>query len=187
MQVREAERRNRIAVGQQGAQLQETLVGAETIQTFGRQDAFVHRLRLTLAQTLVASNRATACSAMYSPNVAMIAAFAGAGLLWVGARGGLASWEISLGTLTAFVLLLQRAFAPLAALGEQWQTVQGALAGVERVFAVLAVPTDLGERTASHPTAPLPAERAGQEHAHARPSPRRGGAAGRSQIAGRRA
>jgi ATP-binding cassette subfamily B multidrug efflux pump len=142
VQVREAERQNRIAVGQQGAQLQETLVGAETIQTFGRQDAFIHRLRLTLAQTLVASNRATACSAMYSPNVAMIAAIAGAGLLWVGAQGGLASWEISLGTLTAFVLLLQRAFAPLAALGEQWQTVQGALAGVERVFDVLAVPSD---------------------------------------------
>jgi ATP-binding cassette subfamily B protein len=151
VQVREAERQNRIAVGQQGAQLQETLVGAETIQTFGRQDAFIHRLRLTLAQTLVASNRATACSAMYSPNVAMIAAIAGAALLWVGARGGLASWEISLGTLTAFVLLLQRAFAPLAALGEQWQTVQGALAGVERVFEVLAVPSDPTGRTAPHP------------------------------------
>ena len=75
----------------------------------------------------------------------MIAAIAGAGLLWVGARGGLATWDISLGTLTAFVLLLQRAFAPLAALGEQWQTVQGALAGVERVFEVLAVPSDLTE------------------------------------------
>ena len=48
----------------------------------------------------------------------------------------------ALGTLTAFVLLLQRAFALLAALGEQWQTVQGALAGVERVFEVLAVPSD---------------------------------------------
>ena len=142
VQVREAERQNRIAVGQQGAHLQETLVGAETIQAFGRQEAFIHRLRVTLTETLVASNRASACSAVYSPNVAMIAAIAGAGLLWIGARGGLASWEISLGTLTAFVLLLQRAFAPLAALGEQWQTVQGALAGVERVFEVLAVPSD---------------------------------------------
>ncbi len=143
VKVRDAERMNRAAVGQQGAQLQETLVGAETIQTFGRQDAFVHRLRLTLAETLVASNRATACSALYTPNVSMLAAVAGAGLLWIGASGGLVSWSISLGTLTAFVLLLQRAFAPLAALGEQWQTVQGALAGVERVFAVLAVPGDL--------------------------------------------
>jgi ATP-binding cassette subfamily B protein len=142
VQVREAERMNRIAVGQQGAQLQETLVGAEPIQTFGRQAAFVHRLRLTLAQTLVAMNRSTACSALYSPCVSITAAVAGAALLWVGARGGLAVWGISLGTLTAFVLLLQRAFAPLATLGEQWQTVQGALAGVERVFEVLAVPSD---------------------------------------------
>jgi ATP-binding cassette subfamily B protein len=159
VQVREAERQNRIAVGQQGAQLQETLVGAETIQTFGREGAFVDRLRLTLSQTLVASNRASACSSLYSPNVAMIAAIAGAGLLWIGARGGLAAWEISLGTLTAFVLLLQRAFAPLAALGEQWQTVQGALAGVERVFEVLAVPSD---RTEVNPT-PNPSPARGGE------------------------
>ncbi|MCC7371549.1 MAG: ABC transporter ATP-binding protein [Chloroflexi bacterium] len=142
-EVREAERRNRAATGQQGAQLQETFVGAETIQTFARQDVFVHRLRLTLKETLMASNRATLCSALYTPNVTILAAIAGAGLLWIGARGGLAEWDISLGTLTAFVLLLQRAFAPIASLGEQWQTVQGALAGVERVFTVLAEPEDL--------------------------------------------
>ena len=200
VQVREAERLNRIAVGQQGAQLQETLVGAETVQTFGRQDAFVHRLRLTLAQTLVASNRATTCSAVYSPNVAMIAALAGAGLLWLGAQGTLDWWAISLGTLTAFVLLLQRGFAPLAALGEQWQTVQGALAGVERVFAVLAEPSDTtgtgqprvpvaqGQshlpvaQGQSHPPAaqgqPHPSVAHGQPHPPA-PSPaRRGGARG---------
>ena len=148
-EVREAERRNRAATGQQGAQLQETLVGAETIQTFARQDVFVHRLRLTLKETLSAANRATLCSALYTPNVSMLAAFAGAGLLYVGARGGLASWDISLGTLTAFVLLLQRAFAPIASLGEQWQTVQGALAGVERVFAVLAEPSDRAASSAA--------------------------------------
>ncbi|MGE3272299.1 MAG: ABC transporter ATP-binding protein [Chloroflexota bacterium] len=141
-EVREAERRNRAATGIQGAQLQETLVGAETIQTFARQDVFVHRLRQTLRETLAASNRATLCSALYTPNVTMLAAFAAAAMLWIGARGGLETWGISLGALTAFVLLLQRAFAPIASLGEQWQTVQGALAGVDRVFAVLAVPSD---------------------------------------------
>jgi ATP-binding cassette subfamily B protein len=94
---------------------------------------------------------------MYTPNVSMIAAVAGAGLLWVGAQGGLASWEISLGTLTAFDLLLQRAFAPLAALGEQWQVVQGALAGVERVFTVLAVPSDqTGPERSDIRTSPSP-------------------------------
>jgi len=160
-EVREAERRNRAATGIQGAQLQETLVGAETIQTFARQDVFVQRLRETLHETLAASNRATLCSALYTPNVTMLAAFAAAGMLWVGARGGLASWDISLGTLTAFVLLLQRAFAPIASLGEQWQTVQGALAGVDRVFAVLAVPSDeTGARTSHGEASRLPGSEA---------------------------
>jgi ATP-binding cassette, subfamily B, multidrug efflux pump len=187
-EVRAAERRNRAATGQQGAQLQETLVGAETIQTFARQDVFVHRLRITLKETLAASNRATLCSALYTPNVSMLAAAAGAGLLYIGARGGLTSWDISLGTLTAFVLLLQRAFAPVASLGEQWQTVQGALAGVERVFGVLAEPSDriggdLASRGDLTPPAPLSGAERG-ETGDLLPSPRGRGAGGEVSAAG---
>jgi ATP-binding cassette, subfamily B, multidrug efflux pump len=53
----------------------------------------------------------------------------------------LASLHISLGTLTAFVLLLQRFFVPIMTLGNEWQTVQAALAGLERIFQVLALPS----------------------------------------------
>src|SRR5205823_2546359 len=52
------------------------------------------------------------------------------------------AWEISLGTLTAFVLLFQRFFKPITALGDEWQTVQSALSGAERIFQVLALPAD---------------------------------------------
>jgi ATP-binding cassette, subfamily B, multidrug efflux pump len=50
--------------------------------------------------------------------------------------------EISLGTLTAFVLLFQRFFVPIMTLGNEWQTVQAALSGLERVFQVLALPPE---------------------------------------------
>jgi ATP-binding cassette subfamily B protein len=43
--------------------------------------------------------------------------------------------------LTAFVLLLQRFFVPIMTLGNEWQTVQAALAGLERIFQVLAFPS----------------------------------------------
>ena len=46
------------------------------------------------------------------------------------------------GTLIAFALLLQRFFTPVTALGDEWQTVQGALSGAERIFEVLALPVD---------------------------------------------
>jgi ATP-binding cassette subfamily B protein len=63
-------------------------------------------------------------------------------VLWVGVVGQhtLAALHISLGTLTAFVLLLQRFAVPIMSLGNEWQTVQAALAGLERIFEVLALP-----------------------------------------------
>ena len=42
----------------------------------------------------------------------------------------------------SFVMLMQRFFQPITALGEEWQTVQGAMAGAERVFGTLALPPD---------------------------------------------
>src|SRR5262247_3146971 len=64
-------------------------------------------------------------------------------VLWAGVAGQglLASLNISLGRLTAFVLLLQRFFVPIMTLGNEWQTVQAALAGLERIFQVLALPS----------------------------------------------
>ncbi|MGI8551850.1 MAG: ABC transporter ATP-binding protein, partial [Dehalococcoidia bacterium] len=63
-------------------------------------------------------------------------------LLWVGARNVFAAWSVSLGTLTAFLLLFQRFFTPLVNLGDQWQTVQSAFAGVERIFEVLGLASE---------------------------------------------
>ncbi|TAM89693.1 MAG: ABC transporter ATP-binding protein [Jatrophihabitans sp.] len=56
--------------------------------------------------------------------------------------------------LTAFVLLFAKFFTPLINLGDEWQTVQAALAGAERVFAVLAIPTT--QPAASAPTIASP-------------------------------
>jgi ATP-binding cassette subfamily B protein len=44
--------------------------------------------------------------------------------------------------LTAFVLLFAQFINPLINLGDEWQSVQAALAGAERVFSVLGLPID---------------------------------------------
>ncbi len=99
VRIRDAERSNRAAVGLQNTHLQETLAGMEVIHALGREDAFVARFRQALRQGLIAFNRA----AVYT---ALITAL----ILWVGAGGLLASWGVSLGTLTAFVLLYRASF-----------------------------------------------------------------------------
>jgi ATP-binding cassette, subfamily B, multidrug efflux pump len=146
VRVRNAERATRQAIGELNSHLQENLAGWEVVRSFGREAYFVQRFRRTLRRTLAASNRSWGFAAVYPPLMNILAAIATAWLLWVGTGGVgglLANWGVSLGTLTAFVLLLQRFFRPINALGEQWQQVQSALSGAERVFAVLALPPDL--------------------------------------------
>jgi len=142
VRIREAERASRRAVGEMNTHLQETLRGVEVIQAFKREANFVARFRQVLARVLQASNRATIYSSFYPPVTALMTYSAIAFLLWAGTRDVFGALGISIGTLVAFALLLQRFFAPVTALGDEWQTVQGALSGAERIFEVLALPAE---------------------------------------------
>lgn len=140
--IRNAERRNREAVGMMNTHLQETFGGLEVIRAFDRSLVFIGRFRRILRQRVEAYNEAAKYSALYSPIMQMLMAAAISLILWSGAEGTLAGWSISLGTLTAFVLLFKNFFDPITALGEEWQTVQSALSGAERIFRVLDIPIE---------------------------------------------
>ena len=142
VRVRAAERANRRAVGLLNTHLQETIGGADVVRAFGRAATFVARCRLALRDALLASNRSTLYASLYTPLITMLAAAATALLLWAGTAGFTAAWGVSIGTLTAFVLIFGRFFEPITALGDDWQTVQGALAGIERIVQVLALPAE---------------------------------------------
>src|SRR5215218_8498212 len=138
--VRDAERATRAAVGTVNAELAEDLAGVEVIRAFGRQRQVDTRFRRALQGWLRAGNRSVLFNAFYAPSLGILAAAATALLLWLGGRDAFAAIGVSIGTLTAFVLLFARFFTPLINLGDEWQTVQAALAGAERVFSVLAIP-----------------------------------------------
>jgi ATP-binding cassette, subfamily B, multidrug efflux pump len=143
VRVRDAERASRQAIGLQNTHIQETLGGIEVIRALDSEAAFIARFRAALRDGVAAYNRATIYSALYIPLIVIASALAMALVLWVGVAGQdlLASLSISLGTLTAFLLLLQRFFVPIMTLGNEWQTIQSALAGLERIFQVLALPS----------------------------------------------
>jgi ATP-binding cassette subfamily B protein len=139
--IRVAERDTRIAVGETTTHLHEDLVGVDVIRAFGRQDLFNRGFRTVLHAWLAAANRSTRYNAWYAPSLAVLSGVATALLLWVGGGGAAHAVGVDIGTLTAFVLLFARFFSPLVNLGDEWQSVQAALAGAERVFALLAEPT----------------------------------------------
>ena len=142
VRVRDAERQTRVAIGGLNTQLSETVGGSETIRAFGRQATFVARFRIGLRRTLTAQEASVRYNAFFTPVTALLSASAIAVLLWVGAGGLFRSAGVNLGTLVAFVLLFQGFFAPIVALGDQWNAVQAALAGAERVFEVLNLPAE---------------------------------------------
>ena len=142
VRIRDAERKNRIAVGLLNTHLQETFGGVEVIRAFGREPVIVVRFRRVLEKTLKAYNLSAKFSALYTPIMQILMAIAITLLLWGGAQAGLHKVEISLGTLTAFVLLFKRFFDPITSVGEEWQTVQSALSGAERIFQVLDLPVE---------------------------------------------
>jgi ATP-binding cassette, subfamily B, multidrug efflux pump len=136
--IRAAERTTRTAVGSATTQLHETLAGVNVIRAFARRAEFAGRFHAALSAWLRASNTSTRYNSFYAPGLALVAAIATAGLLWAG--GAVHQAAVSIGTLTAFVLLFARFFTPLINLGDEWQRVQAALSGAERVFNVLALP-----------------------------------------------
>ena len=152
LRIRDAERASRRAVAEMNTHLQETLHGVEVIQAFRCEASFVARFRTVLKRVLQTANRSTIYSSFYPPITALMTYSAIAFLLWAGTREAFAASDISIGTLTAFALLLQRFFTPVTALGDEWQTVQGALSGAERIFEVLSLPAE--SQTAPPPQSP---------------------------------
>lgn len=142
LRVRTAERNTRRGVGLMNTHLQETIGGVDVIRAFGREETFTARFRRALHTALLASNRSTLYSSLYTPIMVLLAAATTSLLLWSGSAGFTAAWGISIGTLTAFILIFGRFFDPITSIGDDWQTVQSALSGIERIVQVLALPVE---------------------------------------------
>ena len=142
LRVRDAQRATRLAVGDLNTQLSETVGGSETIRSFHRQSAFVARFRRALRESLTAQEQSVRYGAYFTPATGLFSSVAISALLWTGTGGLFGVTAHNLGTLIAFVLLFQNFFAPIVALGDQWNAVQAAVAGAERVFSVLRLPVE---------------------------------------------
>lgn len=142
MRIRAAERATRVAIGDINIELAEDVSAAETLRVFGREAHFVDRFRVSLQRTLGAQRSSVLYNAYFAPVTGLLSGVVIAALIWIGAGHSLISAGVSLGTLVAFILLFQNFFAPIIALGDEWQAVQASIAGAERVFGVLDLQPD---------------------------------------------
>jgi len=139
--IRDAERDTRIAVGALNTHLAEDLAGVEVIQAFGRQATFAERFRRAMGPWLNATNRSVIYNAYYAPaadrtrrqrdRVAAVAR----------RPGFLRPQPYERRHPDRVLAALRSLLHPLVNLGDEWNAVQAALAGAERVFTVLNHPT----------------------------------------------
>ena len=155
----------RIKVGAMLSAVSESVVGAETIRAYGAADRTQERIDRSVRAHLHQAVRAQTLVALAFSTGVVLSAVALAAVVVAGTYLGVRG-ELSVGTLLAFLFLVQMFTGPVQNATEVLNELQNAVAGWRRVIAVLETPVDVTDPAADHrPTAPraaapLPAHRA---------------------------
>ncbi|PDX82391.1 ABC transporter ATP-binding protein [Faecalibacterium prausnitzii] len=138
---------NRRAVAAVSGQVPETLQNIRTIRALGLEDYMERRYDRCIGAGYAAMERTNFYDALYSPVVLVLNAVVVGIVMLLSASGDptvLTFFGMSVGTSVAVINYISRIFAPIESLGMEIQTIQSAMAGVERIDAFLGQP----ERTA---------------------------------------
>ena len=138
---------NRRAVAAVSGQVPETLHHIRTIRALGLEDYRERRYDRCIGAGYAAMERTNFYDALYSPVVLVLNAVVVGIVMLLSASGDptvLTFFGMSVGTSVAVINYISRIFAPIESLGMEIQTIQSAMAGVERIDAFLGQP----ERTA---------------------------------------
>jgi len=151
--VRTQYRQVRKQVARLNSFLQEHVTGMRIVQLFGREREEMNRFIRINDLHRTAYLKTVFFHALFWPAVDIIASSAIGLVLWVGGMRALAG-GLTVGILIAFVQYARQFFEPIRNLSEQFNTLQSAMAGAERIFDVLDNDYSLKE-----PKTPVPAER----------------------------
>jgi len=135
----------RDGIGSTLSRLQEGLAGVRVVQAFGREDVEASRFQEGNRRLYDAHMRSVRISAWYLPIIEL------AGLLTTAIALGVGGWwvhtgELTVGTVTFFVLTLSNLFEPVQQLSQLFNLVQAAGASLHKLFGLLDTPVDVAER-----------------------------------------
>jgi ATP-binding cassette subfamily B protein len=135
----------RDGIGNTLSQLQEGIAGVRVVQAFGREDVEAVRFQHGNQQLFDAHMRSVKISAWYLPVIEFSGLFTtaiavGIGGYWV------YTGELTIGTVTFFVLTLSNLFEPIQQLSQLFNIVQSAGAALNKLFELLDTEIDVPER-----------------------------------------
>lgn len=151
--VREQYRETRRQIARLNAFLQEHIGGMKIVQLFNRETEELRRFREINDAHRQAQIKTVFYFALFWPAVQLVSDTALGLMLWV---GGLRALEgtLTLGVLIAFIQYVRQFFEPIRNLSDQYNMLQSAMAGAERIFGLLDQDTALPE-----PARPVRVER----------------------------
>lgn len=134
-----AYRQTRAKIAAVVGDLAENISGIRVIQAFAQEAASQERFDEVNQANRDANVAAISLSFVFLPTVEFLGTLATAIVLWV---GGLAvvRGELTLGVMVAFLAYANRFFQPIQELSQIYTTLQSAMAGGERVLALLDTP-----------------------------------------------
>ena len=140
--ARTAYRRSRQSLGAVSTELEEGIAGVKVAQAFNRVEANQRHFDRLNRDNLEANVGAVSISAAFAPAIESLNALTTAAVI------GLGGWmvlegRVTLGVLISFLEYIRRFFFPLQEISQQWNILQGALAGAERTFELLDQQPDL--------------------------------------------
>lgn len=152
--AKDAFRQTRAKIAAVIGDLAEDISGMQVIQAFVQEEAALERF-----DSINRANRDTTIAAMslsfiFLPSVEFLGMLATAIVLWF---GGLAVMrgEITLGIIVAFLAYVTRFFQPIQELSQIYTTMQAAMAGGERVLALLDTQPEVADRPGAVDMPPL--------------------------------
>lgn len=128
-------------LGEMNGYVEEILYGQKTIKAYDKEDYFADAFRLRNEDSMDAYYRADYQASMNGPSVTLISNLS---LALVSMFGALlfVSGRFSLGNLTAFILYSRRFSGPINEIAALIAELQSALSAAERVFTLLAQPSE---------------------------------------------
>jgi ATP-binding cassette, subfamily B, multidrug efflux pump len=126
----------RMTISRLNENLQENLSGIEVVQLYGRQKINFERYAAINNDNRASEARATTIESFYGPFIDGMNYIGIAVILWFGGHMVMGD-RMTVGVVFLFTQFLNMLFAPIVAMGEQWNIVFRAMASGERIFQAL--------------------------------------------------
>lgn len=129
----------RETIGDLSARIEEDVSSVKEAQAFNRVEYNIDAFEALNAANRDANVQAVVVTAAFLPSIDFLNTLATAGVLAYGGYLAVAG-AATVGTVTAFLLYVQQFFRPIQILSQFYTQAQSALAGLERIFALLDEP-----------------------------------------------